>query len=250
MNEECQGVDPVLRVDQMDGARNEPVTVTPDASLEQAVTLMLTHDFSQMPVLSGPRELKGVISWKTIGSRMVLGREGGAVRDYMEAATTLASDASLFDAVQFVADNDYVVVRDKGRKVVGILTASDFSLQFRALAEPFLLIGEIEQGMRLLLEGKFPDERLAQLIGECGGSSRVQGIDDLTFGDYVALLQRPAAWDRLRIDRKIFTEKLDDVRRIRNNVMHFKPNGLEAEQVEDLRAFARFMRRLRDVIAG
>jgi len=231
----------------MRGSLNEPVSVCPDASLEKAVTLMLTHDFSQLPVFAGPRGLKGVISWKTIGSRMVLGREGGAVRDYMEAATTIAPDAPLFEAVQLVADNDYVVVKDKSRKVVGILTASDFSLQFRALAEPFLLIGEIEQGIRLLLGGKFINEQLADR-----GSSRAVTLAEMTFGDYVALLQHPDTWGRLslRIDRKIFTEKLDDVRRIRNNVMHFKPNGLDAEDVERLRAFARFMRRLRDVTAG
>lgn len=236
----------------MRGALNEPVRVSPDTSLEEAVTLMLTHDFSQMPVQTGPRDLKGVISWKTIGSRMVLGRESAAVRDYMEDATTIARDAPLFDAVQLVADNDYVVVRDKGRKVVGILTASDFSLQFRALAEPFLLIGEIEQGIRLLLEGKVTEERLSQAIGECGGVPDPKVVTDLTFGDYVLLLQNPRIWDELdlRIDRKVFTAELDEIRRIRNDVMHFKPDALRPKEVERLRAFSRFMRRFRDVAAG
>lgn len=73
-----------------------------------------------------------------------------------------------------------------------------------------------------------------------------------TFGDHVALVQRPGSWGRLhlRIDRNVFTEKLDEVRRLRNKVMHFRPDGLGADDVERLRAFARFTRRLRGVTAG
>ena len=36
---------------------------------------MLSNDFSQLPVMTGPRELKGIVSWKSIGSRLALDKE-------------------------------------------------------------------------------------------------------------------------------------------------------------------------------
>jgi len=53
----------------------------------------------------------------------------------------------------------YVLVRDqRDRRITGIVTASDLSLQFQALAEPFLLLREIELHVRQLLGDKLGTE--------------------------------------------------------------------------------------------
>jgi len=62
--------DPTYRIGRLASASSPPVSVKPDSTLQQAVTLMLTNDFSQLPVMTTEREVKGVISWKTIGSRL------------------------------------------------------------------------------------------------------------------------------------------------------------------------------------
>ena len=36
---------------------------------------MLAHDFSQLPVMTTSREVKGAVSWKTIGSRLALKKD-------------------------------------------------------------------------------------------------------------------------------------------------------------------------------
>ena len=225
--------------------------VAPDSPLERAVTLMLAHDYSQLPVMTGPRELKGVVSWKTIGSRLALGLECPHVRDCMEPAHVIGTDDSLFDAVSKIALNDYVLVLSPDKRISGIVTASDFNQQFHNLAEPFLLIGEIENGVRQMLHGKFTADELttAKAPGDDGRS--IASINDLTFGEYQRLLESPDMWTRvgLRIDRVEFVERLKSVRDIRNDVMHFEPEGLDAGDLSLLREFAQFLKRLRDVKA-
>jgi hypothetical protein len=62
--------DPTHRVIRLASANRPPLSVTPESTLKQIITLMLSNDYSQLPVMTSPRELKGVVSWKTIGSRL------------------------------------------------------------------------------------------------------------------------------------------------------------------------------------
>ena len=55
--------DPTSRISKLASANRRPLSVAPDEPIARATTLMLTNDFSQLPVMSGEREVKGVISW-------------------------------------------------------------------------------------------------------------------------------------------------------------------------------------------
>ena len=61
--------DPTYRISKLAAANNKPVAITPDSTLQEAVTIMLRRDFSQLPVMTGERDVKGVISWISIGAR-------------------------------------------------------------------------------------------------------------------------------------------------------------------------------------
>ena len=43
------------------------MSVKPDDELNKAKTLMAGYDYSQIPVMTSPREVKGIITWKSIG---------------------------------------------------------------------------------------------------------------------------------------------------------------------------------------
>jgi hypothetical protein len=75
----------------------------------------------------------------------------------------------------------------------------------------------------------------------------VFGIADLTLGEYVRLLEETNRWDKLKlaIDRKEFIARLNRVREIRNNVMHFDPQGVDPEDLKALHEFVRFLQELR-----
>jgi len=132
--------DPTYRIGKLDAANKPVVSVTPNHSVEQAVTLMLANSFSQLPVMQGEREVKGVITWESVGARFALGKAGKEVREFMTSPQVISFDKSLFDAIAIIAQYQYVLVQAADKRISGVVTAADLSLQFQQLTEPFLLL--------------------------------------------------------------------------------------------------------------
>jgi CBS domain-containing protein len=241
--------DPTYRISRLASANRSLVTVKPETPLSQAITLMLMHDYSQLPVMTGERDVKGVISWASIGQRLVMGTECHFVRDCMEKHHEVSADVSIFTAITAIVQHQYVLVRGAANRITGIVTTSDLSLQFHQLAEPFLLIGEIENQIRLMIEGRFTKKELAEVRDPGDAGRAVESVSDLTFGEYQRLLENPDRWRKVsqQLDRNSFIERLDRVRDIRNDVMHFDPDGLPSEELELLRDFVRFLRHVKEL---
>src|SRR5262249_29252422 len=66
-------------------------------------------NFSQLPVMTGERDVKGVISWLSIGRGLTLAgkRIESEVRECMDAARIISADASLFDAIDTIVRDQY-----------------------------------------------------------------------------------------------------------------------------------------------
>lgn len=88
---------------------------------------MLTNDFSQLPVMISEREVKGAVSWKSIGCRLSLSKKCTLVKDCMDSAQVIDAEASLFEAINIIAEHDYVLVCAHDRTICGIVTARDIS---------------------------------------------------------------------------------------------------------------------------
>jgi hypothetical protein len=241
--------DPTYHISKLSSANTFPQSVAPDASLKETVTLMLSNDFSQIPVMIGEREVKGVVSWSSIGERLTMGKNGSTAREFMNPPQEIRADASLFQAIATIAAHQYVLVRTNDNRIAGIVTASDLNLQFQQLAEPFLLLGEIENHIRRVIGQKFSVPDLESVRDVADPAREVKGVADLTFGEYIRLLEKPERWQQLNvpIDRSTFIKQLDRVREIRNDVMHFDPDGIPPEDLERLRDFARFLRKLKRI---
>lgn len=241
--------DPTHRISKLAASTRKPVSVSPDTKLDEAVTQMLTNDFSQLPVMTSERDVKGMITWTSIGSRLAMGKNGSVARELMEQHQEIRSDASLFSAIRIIAEHQYVLVRGHDQKVSGIVTASDLNLQFQQLAEPFLLLGEIENHVRRIISQRFTPAELEPAKDPTDTERVVTSVADLTFGEYIRLLENPERWDKLNIsiDRKTFIEKLESVRGIRNDVMHFDPDGIPENDLQTIREFARFLQRLQSI---
>lgn len=241
--------DPTYRISKLAAANKTPISVGPDATLAEAITLMMVNDFSQLPVMTNERSVKGAISWKTIGSKLALGKSPKWVRDVMNPHPEISSDASLFTAIRIIVEHDFALVRAADQKISGIITTSDLSLQFEQLSEPFLLLGEIENHIRKLLGSKLSQEEMAAVKDPGDEDRSVQAASDLTFGEYQRLIENPSNWSQfnLNLDRAVFVKQLDKIRLIRNDVMHFDPDGIEEEALEVLRDFARFLRDLQAI---
>jgi len=235
------------RIGSLESANRKPVSVSPGSAIAEATTVMMAQDFSQLPVMTSEREVKGVITWRSIGCRLSLGKPSKLVGECMDAACLIDADASLFEAITIVAKKDYVLVRAADKVISGIVTASDLSQQFRDLAEPFLLLGEIEGLVRRLIHGKFSAEELQAAKDPADRDRKIAGVADLTFGEYVRLTEEPGRWKRLAIelDRKEFIARLKDVQTVRNDVMHFDPQGVDPTALRTLRNFVRLLQELR-----
>lgn len=221
-----------------------------DATVKEAVTLMLARDYSQIPVMTSERELKGIVSWESIGSAFGLGEAPEYVRDCMDATDSIVSEEdSIFKLLDLVAQNEVALVRARDRRFVTLFTAADLGVLYQELSEQFILLGEIEDCIRALLErGQFTARELAPYRGN-DDERKINRMDDLTFGAYLRILEKPENWERLGlgVDRATFVKELDEVRVIRNAVMHFDPDGLTPEQFERLNNVWAFLRRLRQV---
>lgn len=88
--------DPSYRIGQLEAANKKPMSVTIDDSLEEAVTTMLKNNYSQLPVMANTRDVKGVVSWKSIGTRLALRVSCDSMRQYMEPAQIVSAEESFF----------------------------------------------------------------------------------------------------------------------------------------------------------
>ena len=147
--------DPTYRIGKLESATCELLSVIPDFPISKAITLMLMHDYSQLPVMTNDRDVKGMISWKTIGSRLALGKSATLVGECMEVPQIVSASNSLFSVIAQIVKFDSVLVRGQDKTITGIVTTSDLSVQFRQLSEPFLLLEEIENHIRNVIDGHF-----------------------------------------------------------------------------------------------
>lgn len=237
--------DPTLRIGALPAAHRKLVQVKPEAPLKEATTKMQMNDYSRLPVMKHPRDVSGLVTWKSVGQRLSFGRDCSFVSQCMEPAEVIPAKTRLFDAIRTVQSCGYVLVQDEDRTITGIVTATDLSHHFRDLAAPFLFVGEIEGHLRNFIHGKFTLEEL-RAASRSGNEKTIEGSADLTFGGYCQLLGNKETWERvgLDVDRACLIEHLESVREIRNNVMHFSPDGLLDEERDKLRKVARFFDRL------
>lgn len=232
----------------LEAATKPPTVIKRDAKLNEATTLMLLHKYSQLPVISNTlRDLCGYISWETIGSAITNGIKSDLVKDYMNPLVkTLSVDTPILKAINTVHKYEFVVVLSREREVCGIVTTTDISSQFLAITEPFVLLEQIENHIRLLLDDRFLLEDIHKICNPELEEREINGIDDLTFGQYIRLMENPANWVKLDIncDQTLFIKKLHEVRNIRNDIMHFEPAGITSEQHDLLRQVSEFLNKI------
>lgn len=149
-SEDADYEDPVPRLAVLQAANTLPVSIKRDDPISKAFTLMLSHDFSQLPVMQSERSPEGFISWKTIGTNVSLNKKCERVRDAMDTmVAVLPADMPLFEAVAGIVKGGFVLVKGAGQKITGLVTTSDISLQFNELSKPFLLLSQ----MKVTFEG-------------------------------------------------------------------------------------------------
>jgi CBS domain-containing protein len=219
------------------------ISVKKDTPLIEATTTMLRHNFSQLPILSGTRDVVGLISWKSIGIALSLGKKCLTVFDCKEDVEVLNIDEPIFKAMTLILAKEVILVRDKKNTISGIVTATDLGEQFLKLSEPFLIVEQIENLVRRLLDDKLTFDDIKKVLDLSKHDKEIHSLADLNFGHYIRIIENPTLYAKLnlQIDRVILQKMLEETRLIRNDVMHFKPEEMENKDLESLRQVLSFL---------
>ena len=240
-----------FHIGRLDEANREVVCVKPQSTLRVALSQMAANQVSHLPIMRNEREVTGMLRWKDIG-RYLLCNGGVSLDEPVERLqaepVTVGHHLPFLDVIPQIIEHGYVLVRGPQRKISGIVTKKDLGRQLLGLASPFVQIGEIERGLRALIEnGEFTNQELRDLARDPADPREIKGVESLTLGEAGRLLSNPDTWKRIdiNVDRATFVRHLSDVREIRNDVMHFHPEGTSDDEHRRLNKFLELIDLLR-----
>lgn len=217
------------------------VSVKATSTFAEAMTLMLINDYSQLPVLQGKRKCLGAVTWRSIAYAQ-LKDPAAPFSAAIVPVTVEPYDRDLHHMLPVIQAEDFVVVTDDHNVVSGIVTTADVVGLYGERTLPFLLIGELDQELRQIMTTI--DFELVRHVCSSHGGAGLTSVDDMTMGQYQHVLANPECWASVGwpLDRVAFVARLDELRRIRNDVMHFNPDGVPDGTIEDLRRMLALIR--------
>ncbi len=225
-DEESARPAPVLvTVGRLPSARSELKTVRLTDPLSRAVELLSENAYDQLPVLDDDGHLRGSITWREIGAT---NRPATALVE--DAAVlkvrSIRTDEPMVDCLADVADHGCVFVLNPDGSLSGIVTGHDLAHRFEQELRPYALIQELELRLRRALKKALM--QVKEIHGEYGLPGDPAKIVKLTeqgmnFSDYITLLKRNDVWQATgwQFPQQSFAERMDRVRKIRNETMHF-----------------------------
>jgi CBS domain-containing protein len=244
-----------FKIGDVPSARNGVESVNSSALLSTVTHTMRQKNYSQLPVIDGLADLKGVITWDSIAARYEKGEvptlATAMIRDDLPLAEV---HQELFTRLPELQRCGYLLVRENNGTFAGIITGADITARFHKLAQPFFLVGEIEFRIRRCLGPKLAGDPVRAL----GKKYQLGDFSRLMFGDYVKLLatdQQDARLAQLAetnwatlgwtgVNQAQFVAQLDRVRAIRNQIAHFDEQPLTEQQTDELYQFSGLLKQL------
>jgi hypothetical protein len=205
-----------------------------DESLDAAITKMRLNGFSQLPVMSG-RKLKGAVTWESV-ALAIQTRADVRLRDAMVQPLSRRDDTHLLDVIEDISAEGFMVVEDMRGCPVGVVTPADVAVAYDAFATPFSLIGDLDRQLRGVIDESMDWSDVLDVLDPTGDRKLVS-LDQLSFGDYIRAFENEGLWRQLgwSVDRSVLRERLEEIRGIRNDIMHFNPDPPPDGTVEMLR---------------
>ena len=234
--------DAVRRIKEIEQAHNAPMIITENQSISEAITIMQIHNYSQLPIVNAERKLCGYISLDTIVSAIAKGVSSDNLIDYAsKEPPTLSLEGLFLDAIVTTRKYGFVIIVEEERPV-GIVTCDDLAAQYYSWAKSFYLIEEIENHIRNLIADNCTQEEIEKVCH--GNGSKPVSVDDMTFGAYIQIFKNEDIWKKFKfkyVNQAEFIKSINDVREIRNAVMHFKTMEVSDERQEILEQAARYL---------
>jgi len=212
-------------------------TVILGSPLSVAITQMLATGYSQLAVVNEDGHYMGAVSWESIGRARLADSEAD-LRDATVQARVVDYDEDLFAQIDEIYQRGYVLVRGEDRRaLVGIVTAHDLARQFGTLARPFSLVEEAELRLRRQVKRAISEDVLIDKTPKWARGTP-------TFGGYSHLLKELATFELLgwQLDHATFLSLLDNVKNIRNELMHFSQDTMPQHDLDTIDGFVSMLR--------
>ncbi len=222
-DEEATG-DLRLIIGNFECAENRPLQINPSATVEKALTEMAFRDYSQLVVTAGPRNIRGIVSYKSIAQAFLHGSPKTVFDCLDKSVPKVERDEPLLRVIDHLTQFDAVIIIGPDKSPTGIVTPADIAAEFGDMVTPFLLIGEIEEQLRWLVREKLDLQSVMASLSSAIESESPNFLSDLTMWELHRLIDNDENWVKIGIkfDRAAFCRELDAIREIRNAVMHFR----------------------------
>jgi len=166
-------------VRQLIGSNKELVTVLNTDSVKKAQSLMVEHQFSQLPVVDEHNKALGLITSDSILRALNtfgVSIEVLRVLDAMdEVERTFREDDDLFALLNNLMETYAVLIVDSEHRLTGIVTSYDTTEYFRRRAEDMMYSEDIETMLRDFINAYFSEE-----TGEIDELARDKAIAEIT----------------------------------------------------------------------
>src|SRR5206468_519632 len=115
-----------LMVGSLEAASGGVASIERNSDLARARALMMRHNYSQLAVMAGARQLVGAVSWESIAQR-TMARADCSLQEATIKARLVQLDDDLIELVPTIAELGFVFVAAPDRTVGGIVTTADLS---------------------------------------------------------------------------------------------------------------------------
>jgi len=145
-------------VQQLIEGRQEPVTVSPQATVQKALALMLEHDFSQLPVVDDKKNPLGIVTSDSI--LRALNNFGVSLAELQVSHAIVkvdkySPDEDLFDLLDDLKNTYAVLIVNAEETLIGIVTSYDTTEYFRRRAEDMMYVEDIESTLKDFIRAAF-----------------------------------------------------------------------------------------------
>lgn len=251
---DASGVREFFRVAKLVPAGQDVVAVPPGTTVRDALAMMKTHGFSQLPVIAGGTVI-GVFTHRSLALGLSTIRPqndplDAAVDDLLEDLSFVRAGDEVGDILARLDKDGAVLVGDE-TNLVAVATTTDVIVFLWETTRPFVLLQDIELAVRDLVRSACPSrDELARRIAAAYGADvgdPPSTLEELTMGGLLnVLLNRENFGQRFRrtfgANRDLVRSQLEPAREIRNKVFHFR-DDVTTDELNMLYAARRWLLR-------
>lgn len=218
----------------------ELLKIEPHMRVADALKLMQKHHYSQLPVVVGNAVL-GVFSYRSFGEKALAKQKANKsewlgelpVEDFLEQYEFVHGSQDWNRIVDYLNRDDAFFVGHLN-SLDGLVTTMDVLNYFREVANPFIILAEVELTLRKMIQTSITEEKWREAL-EVSLATAYEGkkvpmdLSDMTFDNYVQIISNSDNWHYFEAffapgdaSRKQTTRKLQQLRDWRNIVFHIK----------------------------